>query len=330
MSRYFFAADTSNYTTSAAIYDAESGTVYHAKKLLPVKQGERGIRQSNAVFHHIQQLPEMVEKATGLLPEQGPFLAAGASTQPRRVKDSYMPCFLVGTANAGNFASLNHIPFYAFSHQEGHVAAALYSAGKLDWIGSEFLAFHVSGGTTESLLVRPGKNAPLEASVIGTSTDLKAGMAIDRVGVMLGMKFPAGPQMEQLALQSKRTFKIHPSVKNLDCSLSGVENQCQKMMDRGEAPEDIALYCLKYVETSLAVMAERLLAAYPGLPLIFSGGVMSNQIIRKDFTERFGASFAEPEFSADNAAGAAVLTALSYDGGYVPSDPAAICAARNS
>lgn len=330
MSRYFFAADTSNYTTSAAVYDAEAGRVYHAKRLLPVKKGERGIRQSNAVFYHTQQLPEMVETVMGSLPQPGPFLAAGASTRPRRVRDSYMPCFLVGTANAGNFASLNGIPFYAFSHQEGHVAAALYSAGKLDWVGTEFLAFHVSGGTTESLLVRPGKDAPLEAALVGTSTDLKAGMAIDRVGVMLGLNFPAGPELEQLALRSSRKFNIRPSVKDMDCSLSGVENQCRKMMDQGEAPEDIALYCLRYVEETLAVMADHLVAQYPGLPLIFSGGVMSNQIICRDFTKRFGAVFAEPEFSADNAAGVAVLTALSYETGLKPSDPAAICAARNS
>lgn len=330
MNRYFFAADTSNYTTSAAVFNADTRKVTHAKKLLPVKKGERGIRQSNAVFHHVQQLPEMVEAVMRILPAERSFLAAGASAQPRRVKDSYMPCFLVGTANAGNFASLNGIPFYAFSHQEGHVAAALYSAGKLEWVDQEFLAFHVSGGTTESLFVHPGVHAPIEADLVGTSTDLKAGMAIDRVGVMLGLKFPAGPEMEKLALQSTRNYKIHPSVQDLNCSLSGVENQCRKMMDNGEKPEDIALYCLRYVEAALALMAEHLMKKYPGLPLIFSGGVMSNQIIRNDFTERFGAVFAEPEFSADNAAGVAVLTALSYERGFEPADPAAICAARNS
>lgn len=330
MSRYFFAVDTSNYTTSAAVFNADTRKVTHAKKLLPVKKGERGIRQSNAVFHHVQQLPEMVETVMNSLSGERTFLAAGASTQPRRVKDSYMPCFLVGTANAGNFSVLNGIPFYAFSHQEGHVAAALYSAGKLDWVGQEFLAFHVSGGTTESLFVHPGDHAPIEADLVGTSTDLKAGMAIDRVGVMLGLNFPAGPQMEKLAHQSKRHYKIHPPVKDLDCSLSGVENQCRKMLENGEKPEDIALYCIRYVEAALALMAKHLIQKYPGLPLIFSGGVMSNQIIRNDFTRRFNAVFAEPEFSADNAAGTAVLTALSYERGFEPADPAAICAARNS
>ena len=327
----FFAADTSNYTTSAAVYHLESNTVFHRKRLLPVREGEKGIRQSDAVFHHTQQLPEMVhsvmEKAAAQF-ENPKFAAAGASVQPRRQKDSYMPCFLVGTANAGNYSNLNGIPFYAFSHQEGHVAAALYSADKLSLVGQDFLAIHVSGGTTESLFVHAGKHSPLETDIVGTSTDLKAGMAIDRVGLMLGLKFPAGPELEKLALQSEKEFQIHPSVRGMDCSLSGVENQCHALMDKGTPREDIAKYCLRYIEASLRSMAKNLMSQYPGLPIVFSGGVMSNSLIRTDFTEEFDAAFAKPEFSADNAAGVAVLTALAYDGGFSPADPVKICAAR--
>lgn len=335
MSRLYFAVDTSNYTTSAAVYDAEHNAVYHAKRLLPVRKGEKGIRQSEAVFHHTQQLPEMTAKALnraeeGLhaVPGSLRFSAFGASARPRRKADSYMPCFLVGTCSAGNSAAVAGVPFYAFSHQEGHVAAALYSSGRLDLVGKDFLAFHVSGGTTESLLVHPGEKVPLQIECIGTSTDLKAGMAIDRVGLMLGLSFPAGPALEQLALQSEKEFRIHPSVRGMDCSLSGVENKCRAMLEKGEPPADIARFCLRYIEASLRFMATRLMAAYPGLPIVFSGGVMSNSLIRRDFTEEFGASFASPEFSADNAAGTAVLTALSAEAGLPPADPAAICAAR--
>lgn len=311
--------DTSNYTTSVAMYHPETDSVWHAKRLLPVKPGEKGIRQSDAVFHHTQQLPDLLEQvlkeaaeAMGLSRAQlaSEIDAVGVSARPRRVEGSYMPCFTVGLTQAKDLGAVLDVPVREFSHQEGHLAAALYSAGRLDLIGQDFCAFHVSGGTTESLFVSSGPDCPVEATMEGSSTDLKAGQAIDRCGVMLGLPFPAGPALEELALRSDRSFKIRPSVNGLDCSLSGIENQCQKMLADGETPEDIALFCLKSVEAALRFMAEALTAQYPGKHLVFSGGVMSNSIIRRDFEALFDCSFATPEFSADNAAGPAVLASL--------------------
>ncbi len=311
--------DTSNYTTSVALYDPDQDRVWHAKRLLPVKPGEKGIRQSDAVFHHTQQLPELLEtvltdvaEAMHLSRKQlaNEIAGIGVSTRPRRVEGSYMPCFTVGMTQAYDIGAVLDLPVREFSHQEGHIAAALYSAGRLDLIGTEFCAFHVSGGTTESLFVAPGTECPVEARLEGTSTDLKAGQAIDRTGVMLGLPFPAGPALEQLALKSEQTYKVRPSANGLDVSLSGVENKCQKMLAEGERPEDIALFCLRSVEAALQSMADALLEQYPGKHLVFSGGVMSNGIIRKDFEARYDCSFAAPEFSADNAAGVAVLASL--------------------
>lgn len=320
--RLYLGFDTSNYTTSTALYDPEHSQVYHAKRLLPVKPGEKGIRQSDAVFHHTQQLPDLLEsalfKAASAMHLSRSELKAniagiGVSTRPRRVEGSYMPCFTVGMTEAHCLGSVMDLPVYEFSHQEGHVTAALYSAGRLDLVGEEFCAFHVSGGTTESLLVVPGRESPLEAHLVGTSTDLKAGQAIDRTGVMLGLQFPAGPMLEQLALGSSRTYKIRPSADGLDISLSGVQNKCQKMLQDGESPEDIALFCLKSVSAALQSMADALMEQYPGRHLVFSGGVMSNSILRHDLEARYDCSFAAPEFSADNAAGIAVLAALKHN-----------------
>lgn len=311
--------DTSNYTTSVALYDPGQDRVWHAKRLLPVKPGEKGIRQSDAVFHHTQQLPELLEtvltdaaEAMHLSRKQlsNDIRGIGVSTRPRRVEGSYMPCFTVGMTQASDLGAVLDLPVREFSHQEGHIAAALYSAGRLDLVGTEFCAFHVSGGTTESLFVTPGTECPVEARLEGTSTDLKAGQAIDRTGVMLGLPFPAGPALEQLALKSERTYKIRPSANGLDVSLSGVENKCQKMLAEGGRPEDIALFCLRSVEAAMQSMADALLEQHPGKHLVFSGGVMSNGIIRKDFEARYDCSFAAPEFSADNAAGVAVLASL--------------------
>ena len=84
--------DTSNYTTSAALLDLETGEVHQEKQLLPVKVGEVGLRQSDAVFHHTRQLPELLERLRPFL-ENNPVCGVSVSTRPRNVDGSYMPCF---------------------------------------------------------------------------------------------------------------------------------------------------------------------------------------------------------------------------------------------
>ncbi|HHV32115.1 MAG: peptidase M22 [Ruminococcaceae bacterium] len=297
--------DTSNYTTSSALY--RGGEVKQQKMLLPVKKGEVGLRQSDAVFHHVQQLPQVLET---LLEQKPSLCAVGASDRPRDAEGSYMPCFTVGTGTARAISRTLGIPVHFFSHQAGHIAAALYSAGKLNLMEQKFLAFHVSGGTTEAVLVTPDRQKIFQVQLVARSLDLKGGQAVDRVGVMLGLAFPAGRELEQLALKSTAKFSIRPSMKGTDCSLSGIENQCSAMLRAGKPKEDIAAYCLKSVQAALDAMADALLKQYGTLPLVFAGGVMSNSIIRNALTEKYGAYFAAPEFSADNAAGIAVLTAL--------------------
>lgn len=312
---WYLGFDTSNYTTSVAAFNPETNTLVQRKKLLPVKPGERGIRQSDAVFHHTEQMRELCSDLFLELTESHGFNSAdvkaiGTSTRPRRTEGSYMPCFNVGHTVGKSIASVLSVSFYEFSHQEGHICAALYSAQKLEKLSENFLAFHVSGGTTESLICTPSEESIVHAELIGTSSDLKAGQAIDRIGVRLGLNFPCGPALEKLALESKREFKIKPSMKEFDCSLSGVENKCLKMLEDGEKPEDIALFCLKYVEASIDSMASAALVKYPNHFICFSGGVMSNSIIRNSLKEKYDCAFAEPVFSSDNAAGVAILTSM--------------------
>jgi N6-L-threonylcarbamoyladenine synthase len=297
--------DTSNYTTSAALY--QGSTISQQKMLLPVKQGELGLRQSDAVFHHVQQLPQVLE---ALLPSSLKIDAIGASLRPRDLEGSYMPCFTVGFGTAKAIALTHGIPLYTFSHQAGHIAAALYSAGRLDLIAQRFLAFHVSGGTTEAVLVEPDKQTVFKIRILAQSLDLKGGQAVDRVGAMLGLSFPAGKELERLALNTNIRFKIKPAMKGADCSLSGIENRCEKMLRDGSPKEEIAAYCLQSILAALDAMTAELQKQYGKLPLLFAGGVMSNRIIREALTEKYGALFAQPEFSSDNAAGIAVLTSI--------------------
>lgn len=305
---YFLGIDTSNYTTSVALFDNINKTIISKKKLLPVKEGEKGIRQSDAVFHHTVQLPQLTDELFD--GKKYEIDAVGVSVKPCNEDGSYMPCFLSGVSVASAIATVLNVPLFRFSHQDGHIAAALYSADKLDIIDKRFLAFHISGGTSQALLVEPD-NDYFKTTVVSDSLDLKAGQAIDRVGISLGLKFPCGPQLEKLALKSKNNLKkIKVFRRDGKFSLSGLENKCYKMLDDGENYEDIALYCLSYIYSVIDDTISELSSNYGDLPIVFSGGVMSNSIIRKSVQDKYNAFFAEPEYSSDNACGVAVLTSI--------------------
>ena len=303
----YLGIDTSNYTTSAAIFSGSEITE-NRKMLLPVRSGERGLRQSDALFHHTKQLPAILED---ILPAEG-LRAVGVSTRPRNLEGSYMPCFLAGQAAARSIAAAMGIGLYETSHQVGHILAALYSSSRLDLVfsGRPFIAFHLSGGTTDCLLVTPGGEEVINCREIASSTDLKAGQAIDRVGVMLGLKFPCGAELEKLALRSDKKFNIKPAMKGGSCCLSGVENICKRMIDDGRESCDIALYCIKYIESAIIGMTEHALGEYGDLPLIYAGGVMSDGIIKSAISKRYEAYFAEPGLSSDNACGVAIYAAI--------------------
>ncbi len=301
--------DTSNYRTSCALYDTADGRIISERQLLPVKQGERGLRQSDAVFHHTKQLPVLMEK---LFAQSKELSCCGYSYAPREAEGSYMPCFLVGENVCRSVAAANGINVYRTSHQKGHVLAALYSCGKLGLLDNDepFLAFHVSGGTTDMLLCRRDKEKVVSLTETGCSSDLKAGQCIDRLAVRLGLPFPGGEELEKLALKSGRTFKIRPSVKGMDCSLSGVENKCMQMLDKGESPEDTAKFCLDYIYETIAAMTAAGLREYGDMPVIYAGGVMADKLIADRLKKRFDAYFATPELSGDNAVGVALYAAL--------------------
>lgn len=296
--------DTSNYTTSVAIYDGEK-ILKNCKKLLPVKDGERGLRQSDAVFHHTNQLADVFDEAFDNFNSK--IDAIAVSSRPRDVEGSYMPCFTVGVNSARILAKALNVPLYRVSHQAGHIMAALYSADKIELMDKKFIAFHVSGGTTEALLVQEGMEYPLDIEIIAKTLDLNAGQLVDRVGVMLGLHFPCGVELEKLALQYNGSVTVKATLKGADCCLSGVENICARMLNDGENKEKIAFTCLMNIQKTLDKMTEVLIDKYGKLPIVYAGGVMLNSIIRKCFEEKYGAFFAEPKFSSDNASGVAIL-----------------------
>lgn len=298
--------DTSNYTTSVAFYNGVD--FVQNKRLLPVKEGERGIRQSDAVFHHTKAYPELL---SDLLEKTGNDIhSVGVSVTPTTQPGSYMPCFLVGEGAARCVSTTLGVPLYRFSHQQGHIAAALYSADKTNLLQQKFLAFHVSGGTTDLVLCEPDENEIFKVSPLASSSDLKAGQAVDRIGVKMGIPFPAGVGLEKLAEKSEKTFKNKIKLQDGFCSLSGLENKCIKMLENGETPEDTAKFLLSYIADAVTEMTYFAFKKYGELPIIYVGGVMSDKIIKDIITSRYEAFFAEPEFSCDNAAGVAYLSHL--------------------
>ena len=295
--------DTSNYTTSVAVYDGVE--IKQAKKVLFVKSGEKGLRQSDAVFQHTVNMPSLLNSL-----EINNISAVGVSTRPRNIEGSYMPCFLVGVNTANAVSKAAGVPMYETSHQVGHILASLYSVNRLDLTNERFIAFHLSGGTTEALLVKPDESEIISAEIIAQSLDLKAGQAVDRTGVMLGLDFPCGKQLDLLSRECEQNFKIKPSMKGLDCSLSGVENKARTMLENGASKQETAKFTLTYISQTICEMLRRIKREYGELPVVFSGGVASNSLLRQYVNNEFNAYFAQSEFSLDNAAGCAVYAYL--------------------
>ena len=298
--------DTSNYTTSAAVFDGEGGR--NQGRLLEVRPGELGLRQSDALFQHVKHLPEVVE---ALLGEEGlgTVQAVGASTRPRAVEGSYMPCFLAGASQGQVLSQVLGVPFYTFSHQQGHLAAAAWSAGRLDLLDRPFLAWHLSGGTTELLRVEPEEDGvAVRAEILGGTSDISAGQLIDRTGVLLGLPFPAGKGVEKLSRQAQKREYYKVKVNGLTFSLSGMENKVRQMVQRGEEPAEIAWFAQETVCRVVQACTKAAMEQYPGLPVLCSGGVASNGRLKELLRQNCGALFAQPQFSTDNAMGTAILT----------------------
>ena len=295
----YLGIDTSNYTTSAAAFDGRDGV--NRSRLLDVAPGQLGLRQSDALFSHVKRLPVLMEQLFSSV-SPGEIQAVAVSTRPRAVEGSYMPCFLAGVAVAKSLAAALGVPCHEVSHQQGHVAAALWSAGRMDLMDKPHLAWHLSGGTTELLSITPeGKN--VRAEKIGGTSDISAGQIMDRTGKLLALPFPAGKALDQLS-QGVDVKPFRVKTQGLTFSLSGLENQVAAFYQRTNSPEETAAFAVSSVCDVVLRTTREAQKQYPGLEVVFSGGVASNVTLRR--VCGFGV-FAAPQFSTDNAMGVAVL-----------------------
>ena len=305
--------DTSCYTTSAAAVTADGQVVASCRKLLPVKLGERGLRQSEGVFIHVRQLPDRLEALREFI-RGDEIVAVCASARPRDEEESYMPVFQVGDAQARGLAAMLGVPYFSSTHQRGHVAAAMVDSGIAP---GDLLAVHLSGGTTELLSLR-GEALTL----LGGTLDLHAGQVVDRVGVALGLPFPAGPHLEELALRGHAKARLPVSMEGggLRCHLSGAESQAQRWIASGAlSAEDTAMEIYDLLARTVARMILAGAAKTGIRQVLIAGGVASSALFRRLVTERIRKSdrglrvcFGKPEYSGDNAVGTALIGAQKY------------------
>ena len=295
--------DTSNYTTSIAYFDGESGT--NCSKLLPVKAGELGLRQSDAVFQHTKSLPELSGRLFLDVDIQS-VSAVGVSTRPRAVDGSYMPCFMVGYSHAKMLSDALGVPLVECSHQQGHIAASVWSAGRMELLDMPHLAWHLSGGTTELLLVTPNAHN-VNCEKIGGTTDISAGQLIDRTGQLLELPFPSGKHLDAISVTAENTDLFKVKCQDSYFSLSGVQNKVQDYFTKQNNKAETAAYALRCVAFAVRKATENALKLYPDLPVVFSGGVASNSLLRSTLKD-LSPVFSEPQYSTDNAMGVAILT----------------------
>lgn len=302
----YLGIDTSCYTTSVAVLDRQGNLVDEVRRILEVKPGRRGLAQSEMVFQHTRNLPELIEKIFHR--HDMKIIGIGVSKQPRPIEDSYMPAFLSGYGLARSLATVLKAELIPISHQENHLEAGIWSSGFK--ICSDFLMLHASGGTTDLILAEPQATGNFRLNEIGGSIDLHAGQYVDRVGVALGLQFPAGAELEKLAAQSEEIYSLPVAVKGCEISLSGPATAALRALDAGIAPAKIA----RGVEYSLAESFARCILnaakKHPISDVLLVGGVTANKYIRKHINGKLAEHnimlyVPDSQYSSDNAVGCA-------------------------
>jgi N6-L-threonylcarbamoyladenine synthase len=310
----FLGIDTSNYMTSMALVNLEGQIVKDLRKHLIVPQGHKGLRQSEAVFQHITNIPLLASEL--FLDQESQRVASiTASVKPRPVEGSYMPCFKVGQAFGSALASVLDVAFNEVSHQEGHIGAIQEQSAFRD--KGEFLALHLSGGTTEVLWIRD------RIKLLGGTRDISYGQLIDRVGVKLGMAFPCGEELDRIAYGLEKASKQLKPISFLNgwINLSGIDTQISRGLDdimciKGPEQEVIQRLLIRELFDRINESLVKLISFWSsdrGCPdILITGGVSSSKTIRKALNEAFSHSpitleFGQAELASDNAVGLGFL-----------------------
>lgn len=338
--KYIIGIDTSNYKTSIAIVDIKGNIIVNKGVLLNVKKGNLGLRQSEAFFQHVMNLPKILDDIYISLSEniKNNIVAISVSDQPRPVENSYMPVFHSGLSFGKVISKILDIPIYTFSHQEGHIQAIIHDTPLEK--EKKFIAFHFSGGTTEALLIEHKEFINKSYEIVGGSKDISYGQLIDRIGTNLGMDFPCGREMDMLLTLDEKEhikntdknndlgiesdIKINiPKIKSSNgfINLSGIETYCQRIIDNNKVlnPQEFEIFKIELIKKlfnsiieSICEITNILSEKYDVNNFLYAGGVSSSIYIRNNLKNNFNTYFGAPDLSTDNAVGVGRLGAIQY------------------
>ena len=308
---YSLGIDTSNYKTSVALVDCDGKILFNAGKFLEVRKGERGLRQSDALFQHVKQLPDLLKELFSDSSLKEKIGCISVSSRPRPIEGSYMPVFLAGLSTAKALSYALNVPLFEFSHQEGHIEAIRFYTYKDD--NCPYVCFHFSGGTTEAIL--RDKNSIYNFNIVGGSRDLSYGQLFDRTGVAMGLDFPCGQQLDKLALSCKTPSNVLTKIRAREgyVNLSGIETQVSRALHSEDNLSLVGELFLKSA-ASIADITKQIAAKYNISDFIYAGGVSSSKYIRTYLSDKLGCDFnlifGNPALSSDNAVGTALLGGL--------------------
>ncbi len=310
MIKYYMGIDTSNYTTSIGIIDDNEHILFDARKLLIVKDRAHGLRQQEAVFQHMNNLPILIDELTKDI-DINKIDTISVSSKPRNVNDSYMPVFVVGKNQAFILSRVLNKSLKEFSHQEGHIAAGLLNCKR---VPERFLSLHISGGTTEILIVKSFAEN-FDIKLVGGTLDINFGQLIDRIGVYLGFKFPSGKELESFSKKGQLLdIHIPISIKNNTWSnLSGLENYFIKLIDsKNFKNEDIVYTLFHTISRIIEVLIKNTTSEFNIKDIIITGGVSANTYIRNYLRDTIDLNIIFPQvnLSTDNGVGIALLGKL--------------------
>ena len=302
MRKLVLGLDTSNYTTSAAVTDAQTGEILADERiLLAVKAGEKGLRQSDALFQHWNNLPVLLEK---ILPLYGKELSAIAvSGRPRPQEGSYMPVFTAGVNAARMLAAQTGAKLLYCSHQEGHIWAAAHGSAIDPQEDGLLLCAHLSGGTLE-LVIRKQDGS---YGVTGGTKDISYGQLLDRMGVELGYPFPAGRSIDDLACSYAPEGLKNPFsrvfTQKTYLNVSGLETQLKSaIFQNGLSKEAAAYFVMERIAESFCAIADAACEETGASRVLVTGGVACSRYLR-EYCRNKKYVFGDRTLCSDNAVG---------------------------
>lgn len=313
MNKFYLGIDTSAYTTSIAIIDDYGKLITDYRQVLNVNKGKRGLRQQEAVFQHINNIPILINKLEKEV-DFNDIIAVASSIKPRNIESSYMPVFKVGQMQSHVLSKVLKVPYKKFSHQDGHIAAGLFSIKKQF---NKFLALHISGGTTELLKVEENEDY-YNCEIIGGTKDISAGQLVDRIGVKLGLEFPCGKHLEKISKNGQKdVFRYPINTNGTWINFSGAETHFSRLINESKfSIEDISKNLFFCIGKVLKDIIKNAILTYKIKDIIVIGGVASNSTIRHILMEDIADKgignvyFPEPKFCTDNAIGIAYLGSM--------------------